>query len=464
MYIKQHTLKGEIRLEGTGLHTGASGYVVLKPADVNQGFQFMRSDLPGSPRIPADVDYVSDLQRSTTLAAGEASVQTVEHLLAALAGLQLDNVTIEVQGPEIPILDGSARPFIEAMQEVGIVEQPEDRAFFVIEEPVHYHDARQHIDLAALPFEDYRVSVMVEYNSPTLGVQHATMLSLDEFAEGIAPNRTFCFLHELELLVNAGLIKGGNLDNAIVLVDKVLPEASMQKLANHFGLELPISTEMGKLLGDRSLLHANEPARHKLLDLIGDLALVGAPIKGQIVAMRPGHAANTAFAKQLKAIIKQKKIIKKYQKTEANRKLVFDIHAIQRILPHRYPFLLIDRITHFNENSIEGYKNITINEPFFQGHFEGNPIMPGVLQLEAMAQVGGVLLLNIIDNPSDHWVYFLAIDKARFKKPVLPGDKLEFKLELLNLKRNICKMFGRAFVDDALVCEAELVASLVKKD
>ena len=461
MYIKQHTLKEEVRVEGTGLHTGVGTTLVVKPAPENHGFKFVRTDLPGRPEIAAVLEHVVELQRSTTIAHGEARVQTTEHVLAALSGLQIDNALLELHGPEPPALDGSSAVYVEKFKQAGIVKQKENREFFVIDEPVHYHDADQNHDLAALQFDDFRVTVMVDYNSPKLGIQHATLVRMEDFEREIAPGRTFCFWRELRQLVQAGLIKGGSLDNSIVIVDEAVDAGEMADMARLFNLP-PGSVSPDGLLNNESYRFANEPARHKLLDLIGDLALLGAPLKAQIIAIRPGHASNIAFAKQIKSFINQKRVIRKYQR-EPSKQVVFDIHAIQKILPHRYPFLLIDRITYFSDSAIEGYKNVTINEPFFVGHFEGNPIMPGVLQLEAMAQVGGILLLNIIENPKDYWVYFLAIDNAKFRKPVIPGDQIHFRLEMLNLKRGICKMHGKAFVDDKLVSEAELMASLVKK-
>lgn len=462
MYLKQHTVQAPVSLEGIGLHSGMPARITFLPAPENHGTIFKRTDLPNAPQVPADLEYVVELQRSTTLQAQGARIQTVEHVLAALAGLQIDNVLIELEGGEPPALDGSSIEYIRALKNAGTQEQKANREFYIIEEPIHYHDAEKNIDLAALEFQDFRVTVMVDYGSKVLGIQHATMTRIEEFEREIAPCRTFCFWHELESLLKNGLIKGGSLDNAVVIVDQPVSEAELAAMGELFNRK-GIKVAGEGVLNNVELRFPNEPARHKLLDLIGDLSLIGAPLKGQIVALRPGHASNIAFARQIRSVIKQKQIIKKYQ-TQGTTSIVFDVKAIQQILPHRYPFLLIDRITHFTENSIEGIKNVTINEPFFAGHFEGNPIMPGVLQLEAMAQAGGILLLNIIDDPKDHWVYLLAIDKARFKKPVVPGDQLHFRLELISLKRNICKMFGRATVDDALVCEAELVASLIRRN
>ncbi len=461
MYLKQHTIKYPFSLEGTGLHTGEAVQVTLHPAPENFGIKFKRVDVSPPIVIEASLEHVADTERSTTLEKEGVRIYTVEHLLAALMGLQIDNVLVEVHGPELPALDGSALPYVQKLKEVGTVKQRANREFYVIEEPIHYQDDTNQVDLAALPLDDFRATVMIDYGSTFLGIQHATLVRLDDFETEVAPARTFCFLHEVLPLLKEGYIKGGSLENSIVLVDKVPSKEELEELARL--LDNPkVEIRKEGILNNTQLRFPNEPARHKLLDLIGDLALLGAPLKAQILAARPGHKANIAFARKIQSKIKQKQIIKRYQKTSAEG-VVFDIHAIQKILPHRYPFLLVDRITRFDENSIEGIKNVTINEPFFVGHFEGNPIMPAVLQLEAMAQVGGILLLNIIDNPEDYWVYFLAVDKARFRRPVRPGDQIHFKLELVSLKRNICKMVGKGYVNGQVVCEAEMTASLVKK-
>lgn len=464
MFEKQHTLKASVSVQGPGLHTGQPCTLTFHPAEVHQGYTFRRIDLPGNPEVKACLDNVVDLQRSTTIQQGEAKVITVEHCLAALAGLQIDNCLIELDGPEPPALDGSSLEFIKALQQVGIVEQKEAREFYVIDEPIHYTDDSKKVDLAALPFQGFRITVMVDYNSQLLGIQHATLAKLEDFAQEIAPNRTFCFLHELQTLWKHGLIRGGSLDNSLVFVENPVKGAELEELKQMVThVELTHNGEVSPgVLNNTPLRFENEPARHKLLDLVGDLTLLGNPIKAQVMAIRPGHAGNIAFARQIQAKLKKQRLIQKY-KGSGTGDVIFDINAIQKILPHRYPFLLVDKITHFQDNHIEGIKNVTINEPFFQGHFPGNPIMPGVLQLEAMAQVGGILLLNIVDDPDNHWVYFLAIDNARFKKPVIPGDQLHFKLDLVSLKRGICRMAGKAFVDGTLASEAELVASLVKK-
>ena len=462
MYEKQHTIQQPVSVSGVGLHTGAKVTMTFNPAPENHGFVFRRIDLEGSPTVKADVDNVVDVSRGTTIAEGKAKVHTVEHTLAALAGLQIDNCLIDLDGPEPPVMDGSSKMFIEALRQTGILEQNADREFFVVDQPIHYYENERLVHLSALPLDELRIMVVIDYNSPVLGSQHATLINIDQFEQEFADSRTFCFLHELEQLVAAGLIKGGDLDNAIVVVDKEVSKDELDRLSELF--QKP-SIEVAKegILNNLELRYRNEPARHKLLDLIGDLALIGAPIKGQITAVRPGHKANVEFAKKIKSVIKQKKIKKKYQSKEEDG-VVFDINAIQKILPHRYPFLLIDKITAFSETEIEGVKNVTMNEPYFQGHFPGNPVMPGVLQIEAMAQVGGILLLNKVPNPEDVWVYFLAINNARFKKMVIPGDTIHFHLKMNNLKRNICKMHGKGYVNGKLVCEADLIAGLVDKE
>ncbi|MBX3102316.1 MAG: bifunctional UDP-3-O-[3-hydroxymyristoyl] N-acetylglucosamine deacetylase/3-hydroxyacyl-ACP dehydratase [Bacteroidetes bacterium] len=464
MFEKQHTLKAPVSVQGPGLHTGVSCTLTFLPAAENAGVVFRRTDLPGNPEVKACLENVVDLQRSTTIQSGQAKVITVEHCLAALAGLQIDNCIIELDGPEPPALDGSSLEFIKALRQAGIVEQDEAREFYVIEEAIHYTDDSKKVDLAALPYQDFRITVMVDYNSQLLGIQHATLGKIDEFEKEIAPNRTFCFLHELQSLWKHGLIRGGSLENSLVFVENTVKGNELEELKQMVStVQVSLNGEVAPgVLNNTPLRFENEPARHKLLDLVGDLTLLGNPIKAQIMAIRPGHAGNIAFARQIQEKLKKQRLIKKYQ-GNGSTDVIFDINAIQKILPHRYPFLLVDKIIHFQDNHIEGVKNVTINEPFFQGHFPNNPIMPGVLQLEAMAQVGGILLLNIVDDPDNHWVYLLAIENVRFKKPVIPGDQLHFKLELVSLKRGICKMSGKAFVDGTLASQAELVASLVKK-
>ncbi|MEO0897104.1 MAG: bifunctional UDP-3-O-[3-hydroxymyristoyl] N-acetylglucosamine deacetylase/3-hydroxyacyl-ACP dehydratase [Bacteroidota bacterium] len=463
MNEKQHTLKSHVSVSGVGLHTGKPVTMTFGPAPENHGFVFQRTDLEDQPLIPADVDLVVDTSRGTTIGLNkDTKVHTVEHVLASLAGLQLDNVLIQLDGPEPPAMDGSSKSFIEVLLEAGLEEQEAVREYFVIEDAIHYQDEEKEVDLAAFPSKSFQANVMIDFGSDFLPAQQAKMQHIDEFARHIADSRTFCFLHEVEALHQAGLIQGASLESAVVVMDREIDDSTISKLKEIYKAP-DLEIKEGYLNAEGGLRHENEPARHKLLDLIGDLALVGMPIKGKIMASRPGHKANVALAKQIKNKIKQDKIARRFQKNKA-KGLVFDINAIHEILPHRYPFVLVDRVLEFTERTITGLKNVTINEPFFQGHFPGNPIMPGVLQLEAMAQVGGILLLNTIENPKSIWVYFLAIDNARFKKPVIPGDTLILELEMTALKRNICKMKGKITVDGQLVCSADLVASVVPKD
>lgn len=379
--------------------------------------------------MDADVDNVVDLSRGTTIEQNGARVNTVEHVLAALMGVQVDNILIELDGPEPPIMDGSSIEFVKALETVGLEEQNVMRNFFEIPETVIYREEDRQVELAALPHNDYRVTVMVDYNTPILGSQHASLTDITQFPTDIASCRTFCFLHELQMLRKSNLIQGGNFNNAIVIVDRVVSDEELEDLAKMFNLPKVEVKESG-ILNNIELRYTNEPARHKLLDLIGDLALVGRPLKGQILAARPGHAANVAFGKKIKRLM-QKNAKSDVPEFDPKQPAVLDINQIAQVLPHGYPFRLVDRIIEIDELSVTGIKNVTINEPFFQGHFPGNPVMPGVLQIEAMAQTGGILLLNTVDNPDQYWTYFVGIDNCRFKKMVTPGDTLVIKCELL---------------------------------
>ncbi|PTX10684.1 3-hydroxyacyl-[acyl-carrier-protein] dehydratase /UDP-3-O-[3-hydroxymyristoyl] N-acetylglucosamine deacetylase [Pontibacter mucosus] len=463
MNDKQHTIKAPVTVSGIGLHTGVVSNMTFKPAPINHGHKFQRIDLPGKPIINVDVDNVVDLSRGTTIEQNGARVNTVEHTLAALVGLQIDNVLIELDGPEPPIMDGSSIEFVKVLHEAGLQEQNALRNFFEITQGLSYKDEARGVEIAALPLDDYRVTVMVDYNSPVLGSQHASITNLEQFEKEIAPSRTFVFLHELEMLYKQNLIKGGDLDNAIVIVDRVVQDEELTHLSELLQKQKVEVKEEG-ILNNTELRFRNEPARHKLLDLLGDLALIGRPIKGQILAARPGHAANIAFAKKVKKMIHEA-TIKNVPTYDPKKKPVMDINQIAATLPHRYPFLLIDKIIHLDDTTVMGVKNITMNEPFFQGHFPGNPVLPGVIQIEAMAQTGGILVLNTVENPEDYWTYFLGIDKCRFKRKVIPGDTIIFRCELLApIKRGIAKMSGQAFVGGQLVMEAEMSASIVKKD
>jgi UDP-3-O-[3-hydroxymyristoyl] N-acetylglucosamine deacetylase / 3-hydroxyacyl-[acyl-carrier-protein] dehydratase len=461
MYTKQHTIKAPVKVSGVGLHTGAQVNLTFVPAPINQGILFKRVDLPDQPVVECDVDNVVDVSRGTSIEKNGARINTVEHALAALVGLQIDNVTIEIDGPEIPIMDGSSLPFIEAISAIGLEEQNALRNFFEVPHGIFFHDAEKNIELAALPLDDYRVTVMVDYNSPVLGSQHATLNNINQFEKEIASCRTFCFLHELEMLHKQNLIKGGDLNNAIVIVDRIVKDEELDSLAKLFGKE-KVEVKKEGILNNIELRYKNEPARHKLLDVVGDLALVGRPLKAQIMAARPGHASNVAFAKKLKRVMMDSR--QKAPQYDMSQPSVLDVNQIYKILPHRYPFKLVDKVVHLDENMIIGIKNVTINEPFFEGHFPGNPVMPGVLQIEAMAQTGGIFVMQSVPDPENYWTYFLSIESAKFRRMVVPGDTLVFKCELTApIKRGIAKMQGQAFVAGNLVCEASLTASIVKK-
>lgn len=463
MNIKQQTIKKPVTVSGVGLHTGVEANMTFVPAKANHGIKFQRTDLEGQPIVDADVDNVVDLSRGTTIEQNGARINTVEHTLAALVGLEIDNVLIQLDGPEPPIMDGSSKKFVDALLQAGEEEQNALRNFYEVNESIFYRDSSRDVEIAALPLDDYRVTVMVDYNSPVLGSQHASLTAISQFKKEIASCRTFCFLHELEMLHKNNLIKGGDLNNAIVVVDRVVEDHELESLAALFN-KPKVEVKREGILNNVELRYKNEPARHKLLDVMGDLALVGRPIKAQILAARPGHAANVAFAKKLKKAM-LKSINANIPHYDPKLPPVMDIKQISNILPHRYPFQLVDKIFHLDDNSVAGVKNVTMNEPFFQGHFPGNPVMPGVLQIEAMAQTGGILVLSTVPDPENYWTYFLGIENARFRKMVLPGDTLIFKCELLApIKRGIAKMQGRAYVGGTLVCEGVMTASIVRKN
>ncbi len=466
MTQKQRTIKNEISLEGRGLHTGNITKLIFKPAGENFGIRFLRTDIDGAAEIPATVEYVvqdtsTDSLRGTTLKNGESVVHTVEHVLAALVGLEIDNVLVEINANEPPIGDGSAMPFVNKLLQAGIEEQAVDKEYVIIDEPISYVDESRGIEYAALPTNDYRLTVMIDYKNPALGSQHSGLFSMEkEFISEFAPARTFCFLHEVEMLYNQQLIKGGDLESAIVIVDRELNNDDIKRLKKMFNIDENITLGKNGIINNKELRYKNEPCRHKLLDLIGDLALVGVNIKGQILAARPGHQNNIEFAKIIRKKYKKQKITRKYQDIDT-KGVVFDINAIKRILPHRYPFLLVDSIIDFEPGKkAVGLKNVTTNEPFFQGHFPQRPVMPGVLIVEAMAQVGGILLLNDQQDIENKLVFFLGIDKVRFRKTVQPGDQLVMELEMLKNRRTTFKMAGKAYVKGQLVCEAEMMAAI----
>lgn len=463
MVEMQCTLAAPLQFIGVGLHTGEKVSLEICPANENHGYKFQRIDVEGSPIIPADVDYVVATDRGTTLEFKGVRVYTTEHVLAALVGCGIDNALIKLSGPEIPILDGSALPYVHAIEKTGKVEQGAERIYLELDEIIPWEDLEKNIEFLAVPNPVYRITVMVDYNSPVLGTQHASMYHLGEFNREIAPCRTFCFLRELEFLAKNNLIKGGDLDNAIVLVDRTdISKEELDRLAQLLGKKsLDVNIEGIGVLNSTKLQFENEPARHKLLDIVGDLALVGRPIKAHILAARPGHFGNVAFARILKNQIKKQQT--KGRLFDLSQDPLYNIQDIERMLPHRYPFLLVDKILSISEDSIVGVKNITMNEPMFTGHFPGNPVFPGVLQIEAMAQVGGIFALSKVDEPHLYTTYFMKIDKVKFKSKIIPGDTVVFELRLISpIRRGLVEMSGIAYVNGKAVMEAEMLAQVVK--
>lgn len=459
---KQHTLSQSISISGTGLHTGILVDMTLHPANPGFGIQFQRVDLPNQPVIKADCDLVTDTSRGTTLQVGEAKVSTVEHILAALVGLGVDNLLIELNGPEIPIMDGSSAPFIEAIEKVGVLEQDAAKAWYSIDENIFHYDEDKRVEMVALPALDYQITTLIDFNSPVLGTQHAALKTIKDFKSEIGPCRTFCFLHELETLLDHDLIKGGDINNAIVVVDKPVTDEEMGRLAKVFKRD-KIEVKSEGYLNNLELRFPNEPARHKLLDVVGDLALIGYPIKARIIANRPGHSSNVEFAKKIKQYIKKNKNIKDVPVYDPCATPVYTLEQIEKTLPHRHPFLLVDKIIELTDTSIVGVKNVTFNEWFFPGHFPGNPVMPGVLQIEALAQTGGILCINAMPK-GNYDTYFLKINNCKFKQMVKPGDTMLLKLELMApIRRGICEMRGTVYVNGKVATESELVAQVVKR-
>ena len=460
--VKQKTIKNEISLTGVGLHTGKEVTMTFKPAPINNGFTFVRVDLQGQPVIEADANYVVNTQRGTNLEKLGVKIQTPEHVLAALVGCDLDNVIIELNASELPIMDGSSKYFVEAIEKAGIEEQDAKRNVYVVKEVISFTDETTGSEILVMPSDDYQVTAMVDFGTKVLGTQNATLKSIADFKDEIANSRTFSFLHELESLLENGLIKGGDLNNAIVYVDKEISDATMENLKKAFGKD-KISVKPNGVLDNLTLHYPNEAARHKLLDVIGDLSLIGVRIQGKIIANKPGHYVNTQFAKKLAKIIKieQRNHVPVY---DLNLEPLMDIHKIMAVLPHRPPFLLIDRIIEMSDTHVVGMKNVTMNENFFVGHFPEAPVMPGVLIVEAMAQTGGILVLSTVPDPENYLTYFMKIDNVKFKHKVLPGDTLIFKCELISpIRRGICHMQANAYANGKLVTEAELMAQIARK-
>lgn len=459
---KQRTIKNEVTLKGVGLHTGKEVILTFKPAPENNGYAFVRIDLEGSPVIEADASYVVNTQRGTNLEKKGVKIQTSEHVLAALVGLEIDNCIIELNASEPPIMDGSSKYFVEALEEAGIVEQEADREEYVVKDVISYTDEETGSEILVMPSDSYQITTMVDFGTKVLGTQNATLKKLSGFKKEISNARTFSFLHELEALLEHGLIKGGDLNNAIVYVDKELSPETMDKLKVAFDKD-SISVKPNGILDNLTLHHPNEAARHKLLDVIGDLALVGTRIRGKIIANKPGHFVNTQFAKKLQKVIKIEKR-NKVPQFDLNLPPVMDVNQIMGMLPHRPPFLLVDKIIELSEKHVVGVKNVTMNEPFFVGHFPGAPVMPGVLQIEAMAQTGGILALSTVPDPENYLTFFMKIDNVKFKQKVVPGDTLIFKLELITpIRRGICHMQAYAYANGKLATEAELMAQIVKQ-
>jgi UDP-3-O-[3-hydroxymyristoyl] N-acetylglucosamine deacetylase/3-hydroxyacyl-[acyl-carrier-protein] dehydratase len=458
----QTTISSPITLKGVGIHTGEEVTMTFKPAPANHGYAFCRIDLEGHPIIEAEAQHVLDTQRGTLLQKNGVKIQTCEHVLAALVGLEIDNVLIELNASEPPIMDGSSKFFVEALEKAGIDTLDVERDEYIVKENITYYDEESGSEITVLPCDNYQVTTMVDFGTKVLGTQNASLKKLSDFKKDFADARTFSFLHELEMLLEKGLIKGGDLNNAIVYVDKEISDETMDKLRKAFGKK-SISVKPNGILDNLTLHHPNEAARHKLLDVIGDLALVGTRIRGKVIATKPGHYINTQFAKKLAKIIKTEKR-NRVPVFDLNTEPALDVNDIMKILPHRPPFLLVDKILEISEKHVVAVKSVTMNEPFFEGHFPGQPVMPGVLQIEAMAQAGGVLVMNTVPDPENYLTFFMKIEQAKFKHPVVPGDTLVFNLELLSpIRRGICHMQAYAYSGGRLVTEAEMMAQIVRK-
>ncbi|HBB93437.1 MAG: UDP-3-O-[3-hydroxymyristoyl] N-acetylglucosamine deacetylase [Bacteroidetes bacterium GWF2_49_14] len=462
MALKQKTISKSVTLSGTGLHTGAEVIVTFHPAPENHGVVFQRIDLPDKPCVKACAEFVIDTARNTIIEDKGARIGMVEHSLSAMAGLEIDNILVTLTGPEMPILDGSARNYLDALLTAAPVTQMAEREIFEIREPIVYSDEERGVEIMALPADDFNVSVMIDYNSAVLGNQFASLTRISDYPAQIAAARTFVFFRELEVLWRSNLIKGGSLDNAMVILEREVTQTELDRVADLIGKPRVMAQAQG-ILSTTKLEFSNEPARHKLLDLIGDLKLIGVPLKGKVIATRPGHCANVEFAKLVKLAIKKEKTRNIVPSYDPNAAPVYDINRIMTMLPHRPPFLLVDKIIDVTDIMVLGVKNVTMNEPFFVGHFPDEPVMPGVLIVEALAQCGGILVMHAVDNPKEYSTYFLKIDNVRFKRKVVPGDTLVLKMELLEpVRRGIVRMRAQAFVGEQLATEGEMMAQVIR--
>ena len=464
-YIKfQRTIGSQTSCIGVGLHTGVESKITFKPAPENFGIRFKRMDVEGCPEIRADIDHVVDISRGTTIEENGVRIHTVEHALAACVGIGLDNVLIELTEKEPPVMDGSSIDFVEALLKAGIVKQESPRNYLHIDEAVGYTDSERGVDIHIMPSDQFRITFMIDYKFRTLGTQFTTLDEVEKnFAKDIAPARTFCFLSEVKALKENGLIKGGNLDNAVVIVDKEIDQSEADNIKDLFGIKRKISLGANGTLNGKELRYDNEPVRHKALDLIGDLALLGMPLQGHVIASKSGHAANVELVKRIKKVYEKKILQQKFQRN-LNNNFMFDIYSILNLLPHRYPFVLVDRIVDITPGEkLTAIKNVTINEPFFQGHFANQPVMPGVLVLESMAQAGAFLVLNNLDDPMKKNMFFSALSDSKFRHPIIPGDQLRLEMSLAKFKLGTALLVGKGYVGDKLVAEGKLKATVVDR-